>query len=196
MKKKNIIPLEGLIPGGELFRDFSPKNFEQYSSSGGDLIYVFENKVFVRKLSCLCDFSEISIDEINVFLEKYELERMNSFPVFHLLKERNAFWFLARSRHKERTLVAVFADYSQKHLWIGPRFAEDAKSIVYVEQRDLFVYVHGRQLLAENENVRKLVAEGLTDDELVGLPVARSEFGISSGFFVSPNGNFIAFCRQ
>ena len=90
MKKKNIIPLEGLIPGGELFRDFSPKNFEQYSSSGGDLIYVFENKVFVRNLSCLCDFSEISIDEINVFLEKYELERMNSFPVFHLLKERNA----------------------------------------------------------------------------------------------------------
>lgn len=196
MKKKNIIPLEGLIPGGELFRDFSPKNFEQYSSSGDNLIYVFENKVFVRSLSCLCKFSSISIDEINIFLEKCDLERLNSFPVFHFLKKRNVFWFLAKSRHVEKKQVSVFADYGQKRFWTGPRFAEDAKSIVYVEQRDLFVYVQGRQLFAESENVRKLVAEGLTENEFVGLPVARGEFGISDGFFVSPNGNFIAFYRQ
>lgn len=195
MKEKNNIPLDGLIPGGELFEHFLPKDFEQCSSSCGNLIYVFEQEIFVRKLSCLYDFYVISLDEINIFLKNLGLKKQDCISKLNFLDNREVFWFFAKPERESKSKVAVFVDYGKRLFWQGAEFASDVSGVVYVEQRDLFVYVQGRQLFAKSKGACKLVAEGLSDCELVGVPVARGEFGVSEGFFVSPKGNYLAFYK-
>ncbi|MDR0427886.1 MAG: S9 family peptidase [Dysgonamonadaceae bacterium] len=183
------LTLEDLIPGGKTHHRFSPKTDYSFRWKGDDLIqynldsmWIAEvrnpgkKKLFLTKeeLRTLVDNEKANLDQISFTLidGKYYGRIAASSKLIFINPEMNDISFAFQTEKNDRNIS----------------FCPENKTTAFTVDNNLYL----RSTTGEVINISRDEKPNI----VYGQIVHRNEFGINSGIFWSPKGNFLAFYRM
>jgi len=157
-------------PNSEQFVEVKDNNLTAHTASGEELIL-------------------LTINELNSKLKTKGLSKLRRFPRIHW-SDKNSFYFTK--------------DNAQVHFLLGAKqiqgvfkLPENAQNLDYCHSTKRLAYTLENNLYAQRGEGKPNKITSDKDKNIVnGQTVARNEFGINSGTFWSPDGNFLAFYRK
>ena len=167
-----------------------PKSLKQLQWMGesNNFTYVAKNKLIKGKATSEERDTIISLDDINAGLTDLQIDSIKRFPGikyindfnFRFIYKHNLFVFDVIS--KDLNLVNNYDEKGE-----NPDIKNESYAIAYTIENNLYVADKSKQIqITHDEN------KGIVN----GQTVHRVEFGISTGTFWSPNGNYLAFYRK
>ncbi|MFA5970800.1 MAG: DPP IV N-terminal domain-containing protein [Lentimicrobiaceae bacterium] len=132
--------------------------------------------------------SILTLDELNLVVEKNQQKKLKSIPAFKWENENtfrytnDAKVFRFKMLTKDLTLVNSYEPEGE-----NAEFEPNSGRIAFTKDNNLFVSENGKTTAVTNDSDKGIVN---------GQTVHRNEFGIDGGIFWSPIGNLLAFYRM
>jgi dipeptidyl-peptidase-4 len=130
----------------------------------------------------------LSLDELNLYVEKSSQKKLKTLPAYKW-EDENSFRYTSDSKIFRFNLAG-------KNLTIVNSYEKDAENvdfepvtgrIAYTKENNLYVSDNGNAIAVTHDSDKGIVN---------GKTVHRNEFGIDGGTFWSPQGNLLAFYRM
>lgn len=187
------LTLEDLIPGGNNYKIFTPKEKyktrwfgNQYTLSNRDTMYVVnpDHPKTKKVLLTNQEFrSFLSKDDANVNNIEFT-EKGGKVIASILLQENKKYKKTYFDIEKKQILNETFIDDDGKNM----DFCDENGRVAFTKGNNLFIsFPDGTFLNISNENNPEII---------FGQEVYRNEFGIVKGTFWSPKGNYLAFYKK
>ena len=199
--QKKSFELKDLIPGGDTYNSFRPKNIDGADFYGdkligkeGDSIIVFQNNGEKQKKAL------ITLKQINKALKAVDAKETEKLPTLFFdnnkksdiayFRANNTFYFInLNSKKIVESIAFTDNDNSQDINTTWDNVAVCNANRLYV------VSNNGERKTVDAENILSSGTEP-SKDVIYGQSVHRNEFGIMNGTFWSPSGKLLAFYRM
>ncbi len=130
----------------------------------------------------------ISLDNLNKLFANYSKEKLQRFPVFNWIDDKNFTFENDSSVYKfdiEKKIVnKMFALNSSAE---NIEYSDKYQNVAYTIDNNLYCNYNGKNTQISDEKDKNII---------FGQAVNREEFGIDKGIFWSPKANYLAFYRM
>ena len=183
--------LQDLVPGGNNYYRFTPKNLRQLQWCGDTYMYAKGDSLLIALPGNQKEQVSFTLEQLNAALTAAGLPTTGSMPVFSApYPDRQVVSFKYKNHrvHFDLKKHEVIADYKLDPQWSRFEFCNANNYLAYTEGNNVY-------LLSPENDVRQITHE--TDPGIVcGTDVHQREFGIEKGLFWSPKGAALAFYRM
>lgn len=181
----NKLPIEALIPGGELYNQFQPRQPRQVQADNGCLFCTLDDRLVLFDACAHAEMASVAMTDLGK-LADLELKITET---WHKVKRLPQVWV-----HHSATNEILLFSLAQPALVARIALKEGDENLDYSAEAGLWALTSGNALYTVDVNgTRTLVAQSDNKDIEAGQAAARVEFGINKGTFWGNKGTLLAY---
>jgi dipeptidyl-peptidase-4 len=173
------------------WRQLYPKTLHNVQWQGESNNFTFQDykNLYLQAATKNDSITIFSVDKLNSVLTDAKLDSVSYFPYIKW-ENNDEFYFYANN-------YWCAVSISEKEVIASIILPENAQNKTLLYSKKFIAYTIDNNLYVTGVDNKKIAVTNDVDKNFVnGQAVSRNEFGIESGIFWSPEGNYIAFYRK